>query len=364
VDPGAAQAAQGFVPGVTPFSPAELNYILSTQSKVARAAFMMQTCKGRPIPGLTLSSAVGGAPVSLGAGKPVVVAHVHSGGTLNMTDMGNPTFGGTMASITGAINGAAYDPGAGRILAVGSGGNRTAISTNGGVSWSAGGDLGGTGLSLIWNPIYSRFQALWSGNLAWTTNGAAWTNVATSYSSNVGIGMLPNGTTAVLGSTTPVSFVVSTNGGTSWSASGSTISNANSTSGGLVGLVTGGGLDYIYHWVTLASGVIQVSRTSDLSTWSVVATLSAPSGFATWGAGGRFMQCPNTGLLFLQAQPTGADFACLMCSADQGVTWSNPLFNPVSFTFAGVGTMSVAQGRLWAFDAAGAVYVTDGLGQI
>jgi hypothetical protein len=338
-----------------------VSFIAETEGAAAAASATsrlraIQLCKPRLISGVTLSVVGSLQVVSLGRGFPLIGGSAHSGGVPLIVDGGDLSLGGVIASITGAVGGAAYDPTGGRIVLVGVGGNRSAYSDDGGATWSAGGDLGGSGTGLIWNPTYSRFQALYSNHARFSSNAVAWTDVALN---NVGrgIGMLPNGNTYVLSGAGPTAISVSTNGGTSWAAAGAVPNAADMTDRGTI---AGAGIDYVYHAGVRAStdGLVQIARSTDGTTWTTVAEFAKINGLS-FGVIAGIRQCPDTGTLFVFVGIGAANMGAIYASVDQGATWSEPLFVYGSYPVSG---LSAAHGRIFLTGNNGFIYGSDGVG--
>lgn len=360
VDP--SSDANGFIKGVIA-APQHVNFLFNGGNAAAARSLTVAALHPRILSGLTLDVLGGAAPVSQGRGKSIVLGTAHSGGVPLINDSGY-TLGGAIASITGSVNEGARNPTSGRIVLVGVGGNRTSYSDNAGVSWSAGGDLGGTGTGLIFNPTYTRFVALRSGNISYSTDAASWSSTAQTYANARGIALLPNGNMAVAVAASPVSFLVSTNGATSWAAGAGTIPNASNT-GADAGQITGCGLDFAYHAVVVTSGAdsgkLQVSVTSDFSTWSAAAAFAPPAGGSFAAGSAMVRQCPDSGALFVGAS-VGSDPGQVFLSLDQGTTWSEPMYCHV-----GLGStrpaFNAAGGKLILIHStAGAVFQSDGIG--
>lgn len=352
IDP--ASDANGFIRG-TAISAQAVNFLVNRLSTASRRSLAIQLCKPRVIPGLTLSATGTVAAVSIGRGKPAILGNANAGGVPRVAD-GDYNLGGVIASITAGVFGGAFNPAAGaagRIVLVGANGNRSTYSDDEGGTWSAGGNLGGTGTDCIWNTTYSRFQAGRSGNLNFSTDATAWTGVAVAGYIGRGIAMLPNGNTYVLTGDAPVTGSFSTNGGTSWSAMGGLPPSIADY--GDRGSICGAGIDYIYHVATrVSNGNLQVSRSSDGSTWVETAEVSKVNGL-TFANAPIIRQCPDTGALFMSGY--NGYTTCIYASLDQGVNWTEPLFCSLSFS-----AIQAAHGRVFICDSAGALYASDGIG--
>lgn len=349
-DPGAALSAQGFIPGRT--GAQHHNWLFHSLTVAARRQLALTLCKPRRL-GITCDQAGGIGVCSLGQGLPAIVGNGHSGGVPKAFE-GDVTLGGVVASLS-IVNGAAYNP-AGRIVLVGGGGNRCCYSTDNGVNWIAGGDVGGTTTDVIWNPVYSRFQASYPGHLRYSTDATSWTDVAVTGHLNRGIARLPNGDTFVVTAENPVVLKRSLNGGTSWVAAAA-VPNATQILANR-GTITGTGRDNVYHAAItdLLDGLVQISSTADGVTWSVKASLPLVGSY-DFVSTAIIKQCPDTGVLFLLVGQ-GAGTLLIYASLDQGATWTEPL-QQASTTFE---CMDVAHGRLFLLNAAGELFATDGAG--
>lgn len=220
-----------------------------------------------------------------------------------------------------------------RVVVVGTGGNRSAFTTDGGNTWTQGGAMGGSNVfdSLVYNPTYSRFIASeetgGTATINHSADGVAWTAVTTSLANAAlsGIACLANGDTYVCGSDTglPVAFSKSTNGGTSWSDTGGTV--ANPPGYAEPGWLDGGGpsgTQLLWHAGRASSstvicsspdGVIWTQRRAE--TWNGAGTPGRPV----------IRVCKDTGIIFV-AQPLGSSQFGLLASIDNGATWLGPRY--------------------------------------
>jgi hypothetical protein len=367
VDP--ASAANGFINGVGAAAQ-HVNHLFNRQGSAARRALTLSLCMPRKLD-ITLDATTGQmAAVCVAQGQPIVIGNQHAAGVPLVADAGTVREAGTIASITSAVLGAAWDPTGERLVLVGTGGNRSCFSDDLGETWSAGGDLGGSGVGLIWNPTYSRFVALKSGNIAYSSNAVAWTNVVVAGALGSGIGLLPNGNMLHATGTAPTAFSLSTNGGTSWGAAGGTVPNAADMVSR--GETCGAGLDYVYHVARRNDGTLRVSRTTDGATWVELVTLTPPVGydFGTGTSENQIRQCANTGALWIVALLESAvayKTEAIYCSLDAGVTWTEPVtFGTSAVGLLCLGSIDAAGGRLIMCPSgaasAGALYATDGVG--
>lgn len=372
VDPGAAGAAQGFVPG-TPASAAAFNFVLSASSVLARRMLSV-LCVPR-YTGLTVADTSGlmvaCSTKTLVPASAAVVGLFDANGVPWCNEGGVPSQAGStnVTSITSAVRGLAFNP-AGRLVAVGTGGNRSCFSTDIGASWSAGGDLGGSGRYLIWNPTYSRFMALYADHARHSTDGASWTDVTVTgvgSSTTHGMARYSNGNVVTPSSSTGPVMKLSTNGGTSWTTPGVPI-GVNIT--GAV-TVAGEGFGEIYcAGVRSTDSAVAVAKSSDTSAavWTTVASLDS----TFWGftpTQGTIKQCPDTGILFLCAA-TGASFTnqssvAFSCSLDKGATWCPPVYmglRDTGFIINSTAGWSAVGGRIICTDDGGRMYASEGFG--
>lgn len=326
----------------------------------SRRLLALALCKPRPL-NIGVASDTNGAcaVISQGRGKPAVCATMASGGVALIGD-GTAANGGVVASITGPVKAGARNPSTGRLVLVGTGGNRSCFSTDGGANWSAGGDLGGSGVDLIWSTTNTRFVATYSGHVRYSTDAVAWTDVVLAGaggSTYRGIGRLPNGNLVLsTGTGGSLALKLSSNGGASWGATGSPPPSYSSGHA-----VTGAGIDKLYFAGVLGSGAIEVFSSTDGNVWSLVSTLTAPAGLSYASGTTMIKQCPDTGKLFMTVA-SGASFLVL-ASLDGGVTWTEPL--DLQTTAAGCPryeSWDVAGGRMILTTQNSALFMTDGLG--
>ncbi len=367
VDP--ASAGDGFTRGVLA-APQHVNYEINRLSAAARRSLGLALCKPRLVEATPLDDTSGRSGIcSQGRGFPAVVANMHSTGVALVNDSAPVFKAGVPASITSNVEGAATN--GTRIVLVGTGGNRSCFSDDFGATWSAGGNLGGSGMAVVWNPTYSRFQAFYPDHARYSTDSAVWTDVTVtgvglSLAASYGVGLLPNGNVLVQTATAPVALSVTTDGGTTWGAAGGTIPNAAGMSG--AGWLAGAGLDYLYHaGKRTADGLLQICRSSDGAAWTQGAELTPPSGLTYVASNGVLLQCPDSGALFsvtmLRVGSVRATWQ-VCASLDQGDTWTDPVFsgsdiggNP--FT---VFSWGAANGRLLAHATTGELFASDGIG--
>lgn len=344
VDPGAAQAAQGFVPGVTPFSPAQLNFILANHADAARYAlaahlssFTEVTPDTAPITGANI------AAVYSSTLRQVLLCKGGANSVHLVTDDGFATVRGTTGTVTG-VTGMAWDPVTNTTVCVGLGGANTARSTNFGSSWTDAGTPPSACDNVTWDATNGLFIAsnVSSGLGAVYTSptGAVWTSrVLTGNSSSKhattsgGVNLITVG--AVAGSTT---FNRSTNG-TTWASPGSNLPNIASATG-IPALCALG--NTIYAACNFGSTTLRVLSSTDGINWV------QPGGDITADAMGsthNMWADAYSGALYISYSSTAGRI--LYASLDGGVTWFTSGLPTVSqFT-----ALAVAGGRLWMTQA-------------
>jgi hypothetical protein len=352
-DPGAAAALTGFEAG-NPMASAHFNFLWNQSSVTSREQFR-RACYPRKL-AVTDDTTGRFAVIGQGIGphKQVVLANLHSAG-VSLARGESVLDGGAAASISASVRGAARNSTTGRLVLVGSGGNHNCFSTNGGVSWSAGGALGGVGLEVTWNPTYSRFQAVYSGNAVYSTDATAWTAVAVAGASNSGIALLANGNTIMLVGAT-AAFSRSTDGGSTWGATGGTVSYSADLAN--KGHVCSAGDSLAYHAGLHSDGTVRVATSADGITWTQAASVSAPTGLTFSNSTFddiKIRQCLDTGLLALVCQTTAG--VVLFASGDQGATWTDGWQTDIT----DARSMDVAGGRIFLVDLLGTIYGTDGI---
>lgn len=285
-------------------------------------------------------------------------------GALNLfqfSEAGVPPAGASgLPSITSNVTDAVIG-GSGRIVAIGTGGNRCAFTNGAGLgTWFAGGDMGATPFRLIWNATYSRFQACRSGSATaqHSTDATAWTGVSASVDDGSGgIAVLANGDSFVCGLDAAAGagprFSRSQNGGTSW-ADAATVPNPTTyaNAGCVVGHRQGG--PSLWH-SGLAGGNLLVCSSQNGTAWSLIATI-APLVGATFSGNTRILHDDATGLLVV-ASVFNSSFTALYASRDAGVTWTPPLV--VEFT--NLAGLALAGGRLFMSNGAN-ILASDGIG--
>lgn len=360
VDPGAALSAEGFEPA--PVVAAHINFVLNAMSKAERRMYGLALCQlyalGRNVSGLSSDIAVTSLGSVLGG---AVLGVVNASGSILVMG-GASKLIGSLASITTAPTAAAYDPVGNKLIVVGNGGSNCCIASSPAFTFAAGGVLGGAAVNIIWNAVKSRFLALYAGNVSFSTNGAAWTNVAVAGAGTnavPGMAQLANGNVVVLTAASgPPTMSLSSNGGTSWASTGAPAGNFNSGCS-----VAGAGFSEIYFaGVELGTNILRVFASSDGNVWTLRYSATVGYNGGTIAAGlGHIQQCPDTGALFLSVQ--AGNITTLQASLDSGATWTDPL--PVTNIGFNTGAThrgwGVANGRVFAAGSDGVIYATDGL---
>lgn len=365
IDPGATLAGNGFYPDLG-FGAEHINHELNAQSLVTRRALTLQLCKLREIrlEGTPFTDTAGSLAVISAhgndAGRAGVLA-IKTAQDFSFADNALVIALGVPASITSLVTGAAYDSVSGRILVVGTGGNRCTYSDTFGATWTAGGDIGATPGAVVRNSTASKFVAQRGSGLSSGADGTAWTFPG-SVASEVAGGMAvrSNGDTVYIdaGSATVPAFrkVTAANLATTTSAAtGGTVPNAASAdeNGYIAGDAAGTAL---YHVCRRSSGAtLQFSSSTDGgATWGGPVTWAAPSA-TTYSSRPRVLVCQNTGLIFIVAPTTGLNE--VRASADGGLTWTDPLY----MTGSGVASYGAAGGRL-VHSTGAQLFASDGIG--
>jgi hypothetical protein len=292
-----------------------------------------------------------------------VLAKKNSNGVL-LCASGSDTFrlGGTLASVSSNIR-AGVVTGGGRFNVIGTGGNKNAISSNGGVTWSAGGD---TGLisALVDIALCSSGLVVATGNggSAYSSNGGtSWTNPVSG--SDISDAVPSGGVTSlgvvtgdvllavgVDGSGHP-KFARSTNAGVTWAAATGTVPTAagQNDAGSVVGLLNGGALHAGHRNVT----TIEIAQSSeDGQSWTSACTPIVSLGTVS---AVRLMSCPNTGLVVLAAL-LSTGIAELRYSPYRGQAWSDPIY----VADIDLNELAVAGGRLFASNSGAGMMFASG----
>lgn len=258
---------------------------------------------------------------------------------------------GTIASVTSLVTDIAIT--SGRAVAIGTGGNRCAFTTNFGVSWSAGSDLGATPDRIIYNATHSRFLVSFAAgvNVAQDVDAASvWTNASTGLvSAQGGLANFSNGDTLACGLDVSgdVAIARSTNGGTSWAAA-NTVPNAGDYVDS--GWIDGNGGATIYH-VGYTGSELRLCATDNTLNWALRSSLIV----------GAITSKPRIlvdnffnviVMLYTFASSTAAQV-----SRDGGVTWSPRAF----YKTRSLNSFALVQGRLFS-SVSGELYSSTQLG--
>lgn len=358
VDPGAGLTAQGFIPGSG--VPAQhMNYILHQLTARAAADFRRALYLHRLVlDGETIDDTSAGiAALSQNEHLQTVVAKANTNGVILAGDAEHFELGGTLADITGDVRGGVRS--GGTYLVVGDGTNHCARSTDGGSTWSAGGDAGASlvdvaltdveGLVHV-NALRSSGVTVYSTDMgvSWDTPEPGDNIVAAGLTTQTALATLSGGIVVCCGldSGGDVAFARSADGGQSFVAGSGTVVEAATMSDS--GWVTGNNGTEIYHAGRRNVQFVDISVSTDGNTWTTRSTVQS-LGTVT---GVRIRLCPNTGLLVLFAA-LNSGVVEIRASLDSGYTWSPPSYAP-GFTLTG---FAVAAGRIYATKGA-AVYST------
>lgn len=363
VDPGAALAAQGFIPG-DPVPAQHVNHVLAGASGISRRAIATLALR----PHLTdaamadTSAACAAACVENGGfseGIETVVVKAGTGGALHVTDSDIVEVAGDIVSVTSLLTGLVYYMATGLgplLVAIGTGGVNNCSSLDNGATWAAGGAIGFVPQDIVYNVALDMLlvNSNSGSTVARSTNNSnSWTGASHSLaaSGHGGIAVLESGRTVVCGNDGAVPrFSISDNGST-WIDSGGFPAD-----GGISflneGYICGNNGDVIWHVGLRGSppSAIRVSVSSDGVTWTTRADLSIavdnlPPAAVQPDIQPRIMCCQNTGMLVIVAAATavggGTTFA--IASLDGGFTWSEPVY----FSGASLRAFAVANGKLY-----------------
>jgi hypothetical protein len=363
-DPGVAIAAEGFVPGRA--GAQHMNFVLNDIGTIqdrlvleARRNLAIRACKLRE----TATNAYADTGANLGAialnslGN-ILVLKGGANDSKSIWDDETLTTLGSIVSVTSAVKGIAKN-GSGRLVAIGTGGNRCAFSADSGVTWTAGTALPADGNAIIYKTIGNRFMVTSSSGVSQDVDGAStWATVATGLSGTLGgiAACTPGGGTDFtvvpgLNGSGDLDFAVSTDGGGSWSTAGGTCPSAADYDDS--GWITGkNGGSTVYHVGRLNTGdTMQVCKSTNGSTWELVATIN-PNTSVT--ARPKILMCPDTDVMWIiydQITATG-----IVASFDYGVTWTTP----VHVTLRSVDAFACANGRLISTQGA-RLQISDGV---
>lgn len=345
VDPGAAAALQGFVPG-NPVAAASHNFLLNQLSGLSLRALAVAALRLEEVrlDGTAITdTAESMAAACVGEGYQIIAAKTAQ--ALAVTDCSRFTAIGVPASITSLVSGAAFNPLTGRILLVGTGGNRCTFSDDAGATWTAGADIGLVPQAVVWNAVEGKFIASnGTSSRSSTTGAAAWSSGTISNSSSGGLAVLSNGHTVAAGDGAAVAFSLSINGGATWIDQAGTI--PNNTDSPDAGWVVGNGGATIYHIARLTTGAntFQVSSSTNGSAWTLSKSFPMPHVGATANRP-KILMCQNTGLLvaIMPFAPLLGIISQTMISASvNGTTWTDPMY----VSDAPIDSFACAGGRL------------------
>lgn len=274
---------------------------------------------------------------------PVLVLKTGATGVHRLSDGddAHEEFGSGLVSITSLVTGVAGS-GAVRLVAIGTGGNRCAFSTDFGATWSAGSDLGATPERIIFNATHSRYMVTFASgvNVAQDVDAAStWSIVSSGLTSaQGGIAHFSNGDTLVCGldGSSDVAFARSTDGGAVW-ASTATVPNPSDYLDS--GNIEGDGGSTIYHVGRVAGNTVRICSTDSSMSWSLLASLFM---VASGSNKPRILVCPDTGVLVVLWLASSGTVASV--SRDGGATWSERVF----YKPRALNAFAVARGRLFA----------------
>lgn len=347
VDP--ASQANGFVRGVNAAAQ-HVNYVLDPITREARRAFLLAACKLRRI--VLEGTAITDTAESMAAvqrsqdGPLLAIKTAQAFGLGEAADRFNVQ--GVPASITSLITDAARltsGANSGRIVAIGTGGNRATRSDDDGVTWAASNDVGAVPAYIIASSTGGSFRTapgVPSGGFEVVRTGigsGAWTSLATTIASGSTLaGLAATATTefACYDVAGDPSFQIE--GGGAYTATGGTVANPTLFDEG--GCLVGNGGTTIYHAGRLSTGTsIQVSSSTDGATWTTLTSIIPISG-TSFTARPRLFMCQNTGLLVLAAPHNSA---VALYASTNGTDWVGPL---LAFPTLGVNAFAIAGGRL------------------
>lgn len=367
VDP--ASQADGYIRGVAAAAQ-QVNFVINPLADMARKAFETAALKLREIRrgGVAFTDlAESMAAVQRNVGAPLVAIK-----TAQAFGLGEwPFFSaqGVPTQITSLVNGAATN--GTQIVAIGTGGSGSSVSSDDGATWANAGAVGisGAGTRLIYSArggspfIYAACKPS-STNIKFSDPvsvgvAGAWANLLTGVTAPQDLAAYdPDGTHAelmVLSGTTTPAFYTSKSGG---SLLGTTVPNSGTADES--GSLAGNGGTTIYHVFRRTSGtLLQVSASlptdAPAAAWISLATIAPPSGLG-FASRPRIFMCQNTGLLVIAAPLTSSQLA--LYASIGGIEWVGPT---LLFPNPGVEALAVAGGRLLAtFDDQ--LFASDGIG--
>ncbi len=365
-----ASAANGFIRGVIA-APQHVNFVLNQHSAAARRALTLAMCQPR-FTG-TYSARVSDHRVAVATSHNAVqlaTVALLDAETYRANDYGLRVSGtggaSALASITSAVSGAARRASDGRLVVIGTGGNRNCYSDDDGNTWTAGNDLGGSGIDIVHSTPYARFMATYSGHARYSSDGITWTDVVLAgvgATTRKGMGLLANGDVVVGTANNTIALKLSPDGGTTWNATGAPSDNFHNSYA-----IAGAGLasDYVYLFGPNTAGTqYECWRSADGNTWAQIATIPASMALPVVSSGTDLLQCPDTGVLYAIVHG-GAGFTGILASPDQGVTWTDAI-NIYLGLVGARGSYGVFGGRLVMSlsinTTQDGIFMTDGLGR-
>lgn len=287
------------------------------------------------------------AAVSLGEGYPVLACKTAQ--AFGVTDCERFAVEGVPASITSNLGVAAFDPATGRVLVGGTGGNRCSYSDDGGATWSAGGDVTFTPLSLVWNSTHGVFMAARANaTMKYGADGTSWTSGTISNTPNGALAVFANGNTLANGNGAAIGFSLSTDGGVNWADTSGTPTTAMGSAFAGVGWIAGNEGAKVYHIGHSSSGTkFQISSTLDGTTWVSEKVFALPHGA---NAAPKILMCQNTGLI-VALMPfvvgVGSQPVCMVSASVDGSNWTDPMYVRLKNSAIDVDAFAVAGGRLF-----------------
>ena len=372
VDPGAALSAEGFEPG--PVKAQHVNYVLNQLSKANSrevfngALFLRRSAAAVVESSVSLAVVEGWTP-----GQPTMVIKggVNDSWSIGLGQDRQTLVGNINASISSGLIDAARN--GQRVVAIGSGGaTRAAFSTDEGGTWAAGSNLGATPQAIVWNATQGRFLVTFvaGNNVSNDTDGAStWTSVSTGLTAAQGGIALLSGGNAVAGGcgASFPEFAISSNGGTTWSLSGSNVlPSFGDYTTGEAGWVAGNSGSKVFHAGRANGGTeLRICSSTNGTTWTLVKTFTSPSA----SIGGifaympRLLMCQRTGLLVVLCRVAdgipNTEMVVAYASADLGASWTEAATYH-SAIFSNHNTWRLADGRLFATSAQ-ELFISEGI---
>jgi hypothetical protein len=355
VDPGSALAAEGFEPA--PIVAAHVNHILNGVT-APMSRHLTVLCKPRQVGTLSSDGEMGIATLKTDPGVTLCVGHAGNQ-AMHVSDLGSFFLTGAGAtSITSSVFAAAVS--INEVHLFGFGGNGNCYSNDDGATWTAGALLNAFTLHGIFDAHSLKFLGLYADTVAHSIGAnASWTAVTVTGAGQTNmsaLAALSNGT--ILTDTAIGTYKKSTDGGSTWGTAGAP---PNSGSCSNRGRLAGNGGSKIYHAVHTPSSGMQISSTSDGTTWTLLSNIIVPADFTvsddTNGPG--LAVCPDTGWIFLLASNDTSGHGLLYASPD-GLTWTDPL--RLSAAYIDSRSFQASRGRIFLLDSFGTLYASDGVG--